>query len=102
LVYPEQSRRFSTVYAVWLTSMYGSPQTTLPLALLWNVTSMYSGLTPYGRSCKRTIFTIQGTHKGYKQLGRMRLIENKWINQRSVLNWKVRAKNPQLLIAETV
>jgi hypothetical protein len=38
----------STNLAVWLTLVHGSPQTTLPLALLQGVTPAHSGLAPFG------------------------------------------------------
>ena len=38
----------------------------MPLALLWDVTPTHTGLSPLGNPfIKRTIFTIQGTHKTY-------------------------------------
>jgi len=42
----------STNRAVWLTSLPGSPLTSLPLALLQGVTLVHWGLTPYGLSFK--------------------------------------------------
>jgi len=48
LVYPERGRRVSTNYAVPLTSVHGSLQTTLRLALLQSVTPAHKGLAPSG------------------------------------------------------
>ena len=55
----------STNYEVWLTSVHGSPQTTLPLSLLTDTTPRIWDFNPLGRSTFRAIFTIQGTHNVY-------------------------------------
>ena len=53
----------STNYAVWLTSVYGSPQATLPLALLTDTTPRIRDFNPLGLFCfENYIYHSRHTH----------------------------------------
>ena len=94
---PIQFLFVGTNHAVWLTSVYGSPQTTLPLALLRGVTPAHQGLAPLGLSFtifKRTItkFTIQGTHT---LINNCRIVVNSRVVARIKFSITGQGSNPQ-------
>ncbi|RAI94784.1 hypothetical protein [Algoriphagus yeomjeoni] len=92
---------FSTDTAVWLTSLYASRQTSLPLAWLRVTTPALKGLSPVGT----TIFLVyihhsrHTHHLGY--IGRSRVNMKISVFKKLGVGWKGTAPNVRRLQAES-